>query len=136
MEINDRLKIFVSHLGLSERQFTYKCGLSEGALRPGRSLNGTGLAKVKKTYPEINIYWVLLGDGQMILDSDLIKEESGVHKTSLTIDHLLEQKINEIIDDRIGNIKELIKELIVSEMEAELEAAKNDLKKDKNGTPT
>lgn len=129
MEINDRLKIFASHIGLSERQFTFNCGLSEGALRPGRSLNGTGLAKVKKTYPELNLYWVLLGEGEIILDSETIKEESGLVKNTTSIEHLIDQRMDEKIDERFREIKDLIKEIIVAEMEEELEAAKQALNK-------
>ncbi|WP_421811724.1 hypothetical protein [Flagellimonas sp.] len=136
MEINDRLKEFVSHIGLSERQFAFNCGLSEGALRPGKNLNGTGLAKVKKTYPELNLYWVLLGEGEMVMNSDDIIRESGVNKTAITVDQLITEKINQIIEEKVGNVKELIRELIISEMEAELESAKKDLEKDKNGATT
>jgi len=136
MEINDRLKEFVSHIGLSERQFAFKCGLSEGALRPGKNLNGTGLAKVKKTYPELNLYWVLLGEGEMVMNSDAVIRESGVKKIDVTVDQIITEKINQLIDERVGNVKELIRELILSEMESEIESVKKELAKGKNESAT
>ena len=139
MTINERLRLFVKEIGVSERQFAIKTGLAQGALGRSNSLNGEGLALIKKQYPELNMHWVFFGEGDMIMPPDMVKEQSGEYKTSYTLDNLVDFKINkrleEALDEKFSDLKNIIKEMIVSEMEEELESAKKKLHEKKNGTP-
>jgi len=133
MTINERLRLFVKKIGVSERQFAINTGLSQGALGRSNSLNGEGLALIKRQYPELNMHWVFFGEGQMFMTPEMIKEQSGESKSPFTIDSLvdskIESKLDKILNEKFADIKKLIREMILSEMEEELESAKQALNK-------
>lgn len=118
MGINEKLIQFVDTLGVSQRKFTAKCGLSEGSLRNGRSVSVESLVKIKKTYPELNLEWILFDKGNITEDPE---EGKGNAKETETIDNLVDKKI----EKRFEQLKELIGELIMAEIENEIERAKN-----------
>lgn len=65
--IKDRLKQFLSYLGLSEGKFEAKVGVSKGFVsnvKGGISTNT--LNKIKAAYPELNTAWLLTGAGEMV----------------------------------------------------------------------
>lgn len=128
MTINDRLKDFVKYLGISQRKFTSKCGISEGSLRNGESLNGTGLAKVKKTYPELNLLWVFYGEGSMVLNTNQVNEEGLGYGISPSIDDIVNQKIDQAKEELQKYVGDFVREFIKGEIESELEQVQKRLK--------
>lgn len=65
----DRLFQFLEQHAISAYHFEHACGLSNGYL--GKQLKGKGavgsevLAKIKLQYPEIDIHWLVTGEGSM-----------------------------------------------------------------------
>lgn len=65
-----RLAEFVKHTGLSDNQFTIRTGMSNGLLaniiKRGSSCTTDTLEKILKSFPELNIEWILRGEGSML----------------------------------------------------------------------
>lgn len=61
-----RIKQFLEYKGISKNKFYVQTGLSVGFLDNGNSLVVDKLKKIFNTYPEINIEWVITGEGSMI----------------------------------------------------------------------
>lgn len=57
---------------ISQRKFSLRTGLSEGILRAGKHLGVDKMQTIRHHYPDLNMNWVIFGDGEMILDD--IKE--------------------------------------------------------------
>lgn len=74
----DRLATFVKYTGLSDHQFTLKSGLSNGLLanitKKKASFTNDTIEKVLHAFPELNIEWILKGEGHMLKQKGL--EES------------------------------------------------------------
>lgn len=70
--IKDRLQIFIKFLGISTRKFEIECGLTNGYVM-GTSENGytaTKLISIFKKFPTLSTRWLLLGEGDMIRNSE------------------------------------------------------------------
>ena len=61
-----RIKQFLEYKGISKNKFYVQTGLSVGFLDNGNSLVVDKLKKVFNTYPELNIEWLITGEGSMI----------------------------------------------------------------------
>lgn len=75
MDIVDRLISFKDHTGLSNSQFADKAGIPRPTL--SQFLNGRNkrlsddlTAKLHTAYPELNVLWLLFGEGSMLADSN------------------------------------------------------------------
>lgn len=70
MDIGKRLKIFLSSIGKNGTQLARELNLAQASIR--RTLEGTTLPSSKtlipliKKYPSLNLYWLLLGEGEML----------------------------------------------------------------------
>lgn len=84
MSINQRLKYFIKSLDLNANSFSKAIGNTTNVVIT-KILNGKGapsystLEKVKKAYPELNMEWLMSGEGEMLLNenynhSERIKE--------------------------------------------------------------
>lgn len=76
MDIVDRLMTFKDYTGLSSSQFADKAGIPRPTL--SQFLNGRNkrlsddlTAKLHTAYPELNVLWLLFGEGNMVKDSDI-----------------------------------------------------------------
>ncbi|MDD2793876.1 MAG: hypothetical protein PHD73_11900 [Sediminibacterium sp.] len=65
----DRLYQYLSEKGISAYAFEHTCGLSNGYL--GKQYKGKGsvgsavLEKIRLCYPDLDIYWLVTGEGAM-----------------------------------------------------------------------
>lgn len=67
MDLKERLIKFIEHKGLTVQSFENKCNLSNGAVsKMGNNTRRSTLDKISNTFPDININWLLTGDGNMI----------------------------------------------------------------------
>jgi transcriptional regulator with XRE-family HTH domain len=67
MSIKQRLKEFAKHKGISERSFCLSIGVSPTFISAMRkSMQPDKIESISHHYPELNITWLLTGDGQMI----------------------------------------------------------------------
>lgn len=63
----ERILQFIEYKGLSVASFEKEVGLSNGAVRNmGQDTRQKTLDKISKTYPELNIDWVVTGNGNML----------------------------------------------------------------------
>lgn len=72
--IIDRILQVVSYKGISKRKFYLQTGLSNGFLDKNRDLGASKVEKILRTYPEINPVWLLLGEGEMLVKDNKIKQ--------------------------------------------------------------
>lgn len=74
--LKDRLLQVIVQLGLNKAQFEKKVGLSNGFVdKCGNNTRRSSLEKISKTFPLININWLMTGEGEMLCFVDSNKEE-------------------------------------------------------------
>ena len=110
-----RIKEYIDFKGITNQKFEKEVGFSNGAfasqLKNNRTIGVDKLENILKTYPEINIEWLLTGEGEMLKNS--------CPKSEQYTD--LENLLNSVIHTQqeiINNQKETIEQL------------KNQIKKD------
>ncbi|NKI28233.1 hypothetical protein HCG49_16895 [Arenibacter sp. 6A1] len=99
MSINNKIIQYLDFKGISQRQFTSKCKLSEGVLRRGKNIGSGYLKTIKTNYPDFNINWLLFDEGEMIIKPSmpLMQEPQSEQKVANCIncknlERLLESK--------------------------------------------
>ena len=102
----DRLMQFIQHAGMSARQFDISIGASNGyTLRMKKnhaSIGSDVIESIIKTYPDLNVVWLLTGEGKMLKSQEQPEE--------LDFDKLSPQKqqaIERIIEDKIREMRKL-----------------------------
>lgn len=77
MELKDRIKRFSDSIGFSIREFERACGLTRGNIsNMTGALGSDKLAKIVDTHPELNVYWLLTGKGEMTREEQYIQAPS------------------------------------------------------------
>ena len=70
MEMNERLKIFADISGLTQYRISKDVGLSTAAINlvfKGESgLSMKSLVRLKSAYPNLNLNWLIAGEGNII----------------------------------------------------------------------
>lgn len=65
-----RIKEYIDFKGITNQKFEKEVGFSNGAfasqLKNNRTIGVDKLENILKTYPEINIEWLLTGEGEML----------------------------------------------------------------------
>lgn len=69
-----RLKLFISHLGLSFSQFADECGIprpSLSQLLTGRNkkISDILVGQIHHAFPQLSVLWLLFGEGEMLVAS-------------------------------------------------------------------
>ena len=71
--LKSRLAIFLKYLNIGQAKFAQIVGVSKGfANNVGDSIRKENLDRISATYPELNIVWLLTGEGEM-LKTDTMK---------------------------------------------------------------
>lgn len=66
--MKERLLEFLNSQGISQNAFEDTCGLSRGTISNlNKGVRSDKLALIAKAYPQLNIRWLLLGEGDMLL---------------------------------------------------------------------
>lgn len=80
LTINQRLKLFLDHIGIGRQKFADTLGVSQQVL--SNALGGRTkypksdfLISLIDNYPNFNIYWLLTGKGEMFIDEMLNSSE-------------------------------------------------------------
>lgn len=69
--ILERMRLIISYYNLSERQFATRIGVGQPALntmfhRNQDNIKLTTIVNILKAFPEVNIDWLVLGNGDML----------------------------------------------------------------------
>ena len=87
--LNVRLKVFMDYTGLNNSQFADKLGVP----RPSFSQIITGrnkkvsdiiLAQIHKAFPELNIMWLMFGEGEMLASCSNVAKETKIKEQTNT----------------------------------------------------
>lgn len=65
--MKSRILEFISYLGITNKEFERKCGMSNGYINSMRKgLGASMIEKVLIVYPELNRVWLMTGEGTML----------------------------------------------------------------------
>lgn len=74
----ERLQYFMENKGINDNQMTVAAGLSVGLLgklkKNGKGMSSVNIEKILSSYPELNAEWLLTGKGDMIKESQSVKQ--------------------------------------------------------------
>ena len=69
--MKDRLKEIIEYYGITPNAFSQKIGVSEGAIRKilkeNTTLRSDNLEKIAQTFTNIDLHWLITGQGSMFL---------------------------------------------------------------------
>jgi len=123
----DRLTQFIKFAGLSARQFDISIGASNGyTLRMKKnnaSIGSDVIENILKVYPQLNVVWLLTGEGEMLKK----QEEAEI----LDFDHLpksRQQEIEDLIEQKIKERQEEELKRLLKEVTEEIEKTQKRLK--------
>ncbi|MBN2787399.1 MAG: helix-turn-helix transcriptional regulator [Paludibacteraceae bacterium] len=73
--IKDRLKEFLEHLGMGQNKFEAHVGIANGYIASKSiTMSSDILEKIKAKYPELDIDWLITGDGEMLIKESTTQE--------------------------------------------------------------
>ena len=71
MNVKDRMRLFLEHLGIGQKKFEQSVNLSNGFVNNiGDGISTTSLNKITSIYPDLNTAWLLNGVGEMLNDNN------------------------------------------------------------------
>ena len=73
--IKQRILYFASNLGISKRDFYSRIGVSRGTLESNTGITEDVVSKFISTFPEVNIEWLITGNGEMTIDFAAMQEK-------------------------------------------------------------
>lgn len=108
---------FIKHAGLSARQFDMSIGASNGyTLRMSKNKASVGsdvIENILKTYPDLNVVWLLTGEGPMLKsqrNQDLADFDKLPFGKRMEIDRIIEAKIRERQEEQKEEILREVRE--------------------------
>lgn len=88
-EVKERLITFIKYKKLSIKAFEAQCGFSNGFISNiSRCIGADKLLSILRPYPELSMYWLIDGEGEMLRDP---KADLG----GLSIESLVRDRDNE-----------------------------------------
>ena len=67
MSLQDRIRQFISCIGLTVSEFEGKVGLSNGSVsKMGDGTRRSTIDKISNSFPELSKIWLLTGEGEML----------------------------------------------------------------------
>ncbi len=115
----DRLMQFIKYSGLSARQFDLSIGAGNGyTLRMQKnnaSIGSDVIENIIKTYPELNLVWLITGEGNMLKTEKkepIMNFEDLPRSRQKEIENIIEEKIRERQEIELKRLlKEVTKEI-------------------------
>ncbi|WP_430908841.1 hypothetical protein [Maribacter sp. 2-571] len=109
---------FITHAGLSARQFDLSIGASNGyTLRMRKnnaSIGSDVIENIVKIYPQLNLVWLITGEGEMLkTEEELILDFDDLPRSEqIEIEQLIELKIKERQEEELQRLlKEVAAEI-------------------------
>lgn len=86
MSVKDRIKAFISSVGMTNQRFEAECGLSNGYISNMRKGVGEdALERISNRFPELSRAWLLSGEGEMLKNSAAGAEIDGPDEFSVPL---------------------------------------------------
>lgn len=109
----DRIIQFIQYEGLSARKFDISIGSSNGyTLRMKKNHASVGsdvIESIVRTYPQLNLIWLITGEGEMIDSDKALLQTEGFSKFQIKeIERIVEAKIKECQEKEL---KEMLGEI-------------------------
>lgn len=111
MKTIDRLMEFIRYSGLSARQFDLSIGAGNGyTLRMSKNRASVGsdvIENILKTYPDLNVVWLLTGDGPMLksqMEEEIFDFDNLPAGHQQEIERIIEAKIKERQKEELRNL--------------------------------
>ena len=98
--IKQRILLFVKKLDISKREFYAKIEVSRGTLESKTGITEDVICRFLKAYPEVNVDWLITGEGDMCKTKDFATQEN------VSIPDLISQLKEQA--EEIGRLKERI----------------------------
>lgn len=97
MGLMARLKQYIDYKGISQYQFCMDVGVSKPFLSKERAITTTALEKILIVYNDLNLNWLVTGQGVMILAQPNNSESQTHEKTTelLEANRILEKTIRD-----------------------------------------
>ena len=77
MSLQDRIRQFISCIGLTVSEFEGKAGLSNGSVsKMGDGTRRTTIDKISNSFPELSKVWLLTGEGEMLTTDAPVVEQT------------------------------------------------------------
>ncbi|RKT01047.1 helix-turn-helix domain-containing protein [Chryseobacterium defluvii] len=108
MTVKERLKFYLKNKKISQGKFAESINVSSGYVNAIRkSIQPDKLTLIKNIYTDLNIDWLLTGDGEMLQYSNAIKNRQiEPNKEVDTVDYIEmneDEAENEVIENSFGN---------------------------------
>lgn len=123
MTEKDKIKQYLEYKQISKYKFYQQTGLSAGFLDSGSSIGVDKARIIINTYPDINLSWLIMGEGPMLRDEELsedaqmpIEKDSNVGQCSP-----IKDSIDSICEAASGSNIEVIRELMTKITEQAIE---------------
>lgn len=75
----DRFDMYMRYRGLNDNQVSLQLGLSNGVIgksrKDGRDISRRVLEQIEKHYPELNMSWIYTGEGEMLNNTPITRED-------------------------------------------------------------
>uniref|UniRef100_UPI0040470F9B hypothetical protein n=1 Tax=Roseivirga sp. TaxID=1964215 RepID=UPI0040470F9B len=119
MSVNDRLQLIMKHFDLSVNSLAKELNLSRTAIHNIVSENGRRTSpshdfytKLKESYENINLNWLITGEGKMLLEDTqhMAAESPGEYKTTNPEKSDLSEALIKI-QEELGAVKQRIDRL-------------------------
>lgn len=115
--VQQRLRYFISTLGITDREFCKRVGLSPAYVSSMRkSVSPSVMSKISELYPLLNPQWLLAGIGEMQLEK---REENVGQSQSLLPSQMLERLLEDARNEkaRLMAANERLTSIIESQQE-------------------
>lgn len=71
--VKERIKMFLKYLSIGQNAFEMKVGWSNGYINNTKNISADKLLSVIKEYPQLNISWLITGEGEMLKSDNSVK---------------------------------------------------------------
>lgn len=81
--VKERIKLFLKHLGVGQNSFESNVGWSNGYINNTKNISADKLLSVINEYPQLDIAWLLTGEGDMIKQDDVLRVHNPPYPESI-----------------------------------------------------
>lgn len=82
--MKERILQFIDYKNLSKNKFYKETGLANGILDKNSGLSAESIEKIYSKYPEINLHWLLTGEGDMLRKEGVIQQAHNNISSTIT----------------------------------------------------